>query len=89
MSDRFRTLWLRLFGPEPAPEPRPRVAMVAGGVLQAGLVRVTAVRRLHPRTGVLENYLGWRVQGDTDAEIAGRFCQRFLPSDHQGSRSAQ
>jgi hypothetical protein len=62
--------------------------MVAGGVLQAGLVRVTVVNRRNTRTGIPENFLGWKVRADDPEAAAALFCRRFLPSDHQGSRRA-
>ena len=82
MSDRFRHLWRRLMGREPAPVPR--VAMVAGGVLQAGVIRVTAIERGGQYT------MGWKVRSDDPGVAAALFLARFLPSnEHQQSRRAR
>jgi hypothetical protein len=81
VNPRFRQLWLRLFGREPAPRPTTRAVEIKfGGVIQAGLIRVTAIQRGGQYT------MGWKVRSDDPATAAALFVARFLPSDHQESR---
>ena len=73
--------WLRgqIVAPEPAPRTR-CVTLAYGGVVQAGLIRVTAIQRGGQYT------MGWKVRSDDPGTAAALFVARFLPNDHQESR---
>jgi hypothetical protein len=67
----------------PAPKPTTRAVEIKfGGVVQAGVIRVTAIQRGGQYT------LGWKVRSDDPGTAAAIFLARFLPSDHQSSRRA-